>query len=80
MNWGTPERGAGLTVVDYETDAVAADSALAERARFYAPQIDASVRALEAATGERARSELVFLDPSRRAGRSVAQIGSEVEG
>lgn len=68
----SPERGGELVIVDYKTDAVAGGSALAERARFYSPQIEAYVRALEAATGERARAELVFLDPSGGAGRCVA--------
>lgn len=57
----SPERGGGLVIVDYKTDTVRTEAERAERSRYYAPQLEAYVRALEAATGERARTELVFL-------------------
>ena len=61
-----------LVIVDYKTDAVTDAASLAERATHYKPQLDAYVRALEAATGERARAELVFLRSSGEPGRVVA--------
>ncbi|MEV1129287.1 UvrD-helicase domain-containing protein [Agromyces sp. NPDC049794] len=60
-----------LVIVDYKTDAVSDAAALAERAAHYAPQLQAYVRALEAATDERARAMLVFLDGGGAAGRVV---------
>lgn len=50
-----------LVIVDYKTDTVAGADALEERAAYYGPQLRAYVRALEAATGERAQAQLVFL-------------------
>ena len=71
------ERGAtGPVIVDYKTDTVGDAGALAERATYYKPQLDAYVRALEAATGERARAELVFLDATGGSGRVVSVRGS----
>ena len=66
------DESGGLVIVDYKTDTIRHASALAERATYYKPQLDAYVRALEAATGERARAELVFLDASGGQGRTVA--------
>ncbi|GAA1510961.1 ATP-dependent exoDNAse (exonuclease V) beta subunit [Agromyces terreus] len=60
-----------LVIVDYKTDAVTDAAALADRSRHYAPQLDAYVRALHAATGETARAELVFLDAGGGAGKGV---------
>lgn len=58
-----------LVIVDYKTDTVEAAS-LRERANHYAPQLWAYTRALEAATGEKARAELVFLS----AGGDTARV------
>lgn len=63
-----------LVVVDYKTDTVADGAQLDERAAYYVPQVSAYVRALEAATGQRARAELVFLRASGEPGR-VVRIG-----
>ena len=60
-----------LVIVDYKTDTIRDAATLAERATYYKPQLDAYVRALEAATGERARAELVFLNPAGEQGRTV---------
>lgn len=60
-----------LMIVDYKTDTVPDASALAERATYYKPQLDAYVRALEKATGERAGAQLVFLNASGEPGRVV---------
>ncbi|WP_353807674.1 UvrD-helicase domain-containing protein [Agromyces sp. SYSU T00194] len=58
-----------LVIVDYKTDTVTdATDSLAQRAAHYAPQLHAYIRALEAATGELARAQLVFLDGSGSAG------------
>lgn len=60
-----------LVIVDYKTDTATDAEALAARAGHYAPQLQAYARMLEAATGERARAELVFLDSGGVAGRVV---------
>lgn len=60
-----------LVIVDYKTDTITDASALAERTTYYKPQLDAYVRALEQATGERAGAQLVFLNASGEAGRVV---------
>ncbi|MCG7417478.1 MULTISPECIES: UvrD-helicase domain-containing protein [Microbacterium] len=60
-----------LVIVDYKTDKVTDAASLASRAGHYAPQLQAYARMLEAATGERARAELVFLDSGGDAGRVV---------
>ena len=53
----------GITVIDYKTDRVSADEA-AERARVYAPQLDAYARALERIRGLPVREKIVyFLTP-----------------
>ena len=70
------DESGGLVIVDYKTDTVRDAAALAERATYYKPQLDAYVRALEAATGERARAELVFLDATGGRGRVVSVPGS----
>ena len=61
----------GLVIVDYKTDTVRDAAGLEARATYYGPQLRAYVRALEAATGERARAELVFLNAAGEAGRVV---------
>jgi ATP-dependent helicase/nuclease subunit A len=63
-----------LVIVDYKTDTVTDAAALVDRATHYKPQLDAYVRALEAATGERARAELVFLDASGVPARVVPVV------
>ncbi|WP_292836848.1 UvrD-helicase domain-containing protein [Microbacterium sp.] len=60
-----------LVIVDYKTDTVRDAVALADRAKHYAPQLQAYVRALEAATSERARACLVFLNDTGAAGQVV---------
>ena len=60
-----------LVVVDYKTDAVSDGEGFADRATHYGPQLRAYVSALEAATGERAKAELVFLDGSGGVGHVV---------
>ncbi len=60
-----------LVIVDYKTDTVTDAETLASRAGHYAPQLQAYARMLEAATGERARAELVFLDSGGVEGRVV---------
>jgi len=61
-----------LVIVDYKTDTVHDAAHVGERVGYYAPQLHAYVRALEAATGERARAQLVFLDAGGAPGRVVA--------
>ncbi|MGA1828085.1 UvrD-helicase domain-containing protein [Microbacterium sp.] len=61
-----------LVIVDYKTDTIRDAASLAQRATYYAPQLQAYVRALEAATGERASAELVFLDAMGEPGRVAA--------
>ncbi len=57
--------GKGLVVVDWKTDTVAGDDAVAARLARYRLQGAAYAAALEAVTGERvARMVFVFLDPS----------------
>ncbi|MFL0411127.1 UvrD-helicase domain-containing protein [Microbacterium paludicola] len=60
-----------LVILDYKTDHVRDDAALAERATYYAPQLRAYERALEAATAERARAVLLFLRGDGEAARVV---------
>jgi ATP-dependent helicase/nuclease subunit A len=67
------EASGDLVIIDYKTDTVTEPHQIEERVRYYAPQVLAYVRALEAATGERARAELVFLNGSGEPGR-VARI------
>jgi ATP-dependent exoDNAse (exonuclease V) beta subunit len=53
----------GLTVIDYKTDLVEGER-VRERAEHYRPQIEAYVRALEAATGKKVKeASLLFLIP-----------------
>jgi ATP-dependent helicase/nuclease subunit A len=56
-----PPPPAGLTLIDYKTDRVAADR-IADRAAFYGPQVQLYRRAMERITGRRvAGVHLVFL-------------------
>lgn len=60
-----------LTILDFKTDTVSDAGTLRERATYYAPQLAAYVRALEAATGEPAEASLVFVSSDGEAGKVV---------
>lgn len=60
-----------LAILDFKTDSIPDRETLTERARYYAPQLLAYVRALETATGELAQAWLVFLEADGREGRVV---------
>ncbi|WP_394194957.1 UvrD-helicase domain-containing protein [Microbacterium foliorum] len=68
----------GLVILDFKTDTVPDAEALAERATYYAPQLKAYARALEAATGEAAEAWLVFLGSGGREGNTVQVVGVTV--
>lgn len=72
------DESGGLVIIDFKTDTVAHTEALAERATYYAPQLKAYARALEAAAGEAAEAWLVFLDSGGREGNTVQVVGATV--
>ncbi|MEW1975439.1 UvrD-helicase domain-containing protein [Microbacterium profundi] len=72
------EESGGLVILDYKTDTVPDAETLSERATYYAPQLKAYARALEAATGEVAQAWLVFLDSSGREGNTVQVVSASL--
>lgn len=60
------EENGSTVIVEYKTDDIP-DAAIAVRAEYYRPQIEAYLRCAEAAGLQSARGVLLFLDPRTQA-------------